>query len=480
MSYKNILKILAVIGISVSIIFLLDVIVGVIYDENYQLFLLYDFAFFIINLLILLSLKNHTLNLKTKDSILVVNLVWLLLGLVGATPLMLYTNISFASAFFEAISGFTTTGATVYTDIEALTHIVLFHRSLMHWLGGLGVIVLGVGILSMINPTGSLSLFKAESTGIELEKMTPKIKDTAIRLWVVYIGLTFLDMIFLKFFGMNWFDAINHSFSTISTGGFSTKNNSIGYFKNDGILWTTTIFMILAGINFLAHLKLLHRDFTGYNTSEVKYYLTIGLILSLILTTVHINLSDSNFYDAFKYSAFSMASIITTTGFTVIDYSLWSHLAIAVIFIGMLIGGNVGSTAGGFKVIRHVIIIKTLFAEFKRTLHPDMIVSVFVDDIKQNARIISATFGFLALYLSTIGAMSVYVYASGYDAITSISSAFAVVGNIGPGFGLVGPSHNFSFFSDVDKIVLSIGMVIGRLECYTVYILLSGAFWRKF
>jgi len=264
MNYKNILKILSVIGMTISIIFLLDILIGIIYQENYFEFLIYDLSLFLINLIIWLALKKHDLNLKIKDSILVVNLMWLLLGIIGAIPLFLYTNISFASAFFEAISGFTTTGATVYSDIESLPHIILFHRSLMHWLGGLGVIVLGVGLLSMINPTGSLSLFKAESTGITLEKMTPKIKDTALSLWIVYFILTFLDMIFLKFFGMNWFDAINHAFSTISTGGFSTKNSSLGYFQNDGIIWTTTFFMIIAGINFLAHLKLYYHDFNGY------------------------------------------------------------------------------------------------------------------------------------------------------------------------------------------------------------------------
>ena len=480
MGYKNIIKILSIIGITISIIFLLDVIVGLIYNENYLLFLKYDILLLIFNIIIWLVLKRHKLDLKVKDSILVVNLVWILLGFVGAIPLIIYTNISFASAFFEAISGFTTTGATVFSDIESLPHIVLFHRSLMHWLGGLGVIVLGVGLLSMINPTGSLSLFKAESTGIELEKMTPKIKDTALSLWIIYFILTFLDMVCLKVFGMSWFDAINHAFSTISTGGFSTKNNSLGYFTNDGIIWTTTIFMILAGINFLAHLKLYHKDFSGYKTSEVKWYLIVGLILSLFLTIVHVDIGGDSFYDAFKHSSFTIASVITTTGFATIDYGTWSHLAISIIFIGMLIGGNAGSTAGGIKVIRHIIIVKTLFSEFKRTIYPNMIISVFVDNIKQKDRIISSTFGFLTLFLVTVGVVTIYVYARGFDAMSAISAGFAIVGNVGPGFSMVGPSDNFGFFNDFDKLFLSIGMIIGRLECYTVYILLSGAFWKKF
>ena len=480
MNYKNIIKILSVIGMTVSAIFVLDALIGVIYQENYLRFLAYDTLFFLINLSVWIILRNHNLSLKIKESILVVNLLWILLGIAGAIPLYIYTHVSFASAFFEAISGFTTTGATIYTDIESLPHIILFHRSLMHWMGGLGVIVLGIGLISMINPTGSLSLFKAESTGIELEKLTPKIKDTALSLWGIYLVLTLLDMLLLKFFGMTWFDAINHAFSTISTGGFSTKNNSLGYFTNDGIIWTTTLFMMLAGINFLAHLKLYHKDTSGYQTEEVKWYFTLFVLLSIALTFVHVDISGDSFYDASKHAFFTIASVMTTTGFATIDYGTWSHLAIALIFIAMLIGGNAGSTAGGIKVIRYVIIFKTLFSEFKRILHPNTIISVFVDGVKQRERILSSTFGFFALFMLTVGIVTIYIYAKGFDAMSAISGAFAIVGNVGPGFSLLGPSDNFSFFNDFDKLFLSIAMIIGRLECYTVFVLLSSSFWKKF
>jgi len=480
MNYKNILKILSLIGMTISLIFLLDIVVGLIYDENYMKFLLYDALFFFANLFIWLIFYKHEIDLKIKDSILVVNLLWILLGIAGAIPLFLYTNISFASAFFEAISGFTTTGATVFTDIEALPHIILFHRSLMHWLGGLGVIVLGVGLLSMINPTGSLSLFKAESTGIELEKLTPKIKDTALSLWLVYLVLTVVDMLFLRFFDMSWFDAINHAFSTVSTGGFSTKNNSLGYFTNDGIIWTTTVFMMLSGVNFLAHLKFYHKDFSGYKSEEFRWYIIIFFILGLALTFAHIDISGDTFYDALKHSLFTIASVMTTTGFATIDYGSWSHFAIAVIFVALLVGGNAGSTAGGIKVIRHVIIFKTLFSEFKRIIHPNNVISVFIDGSRQKERILYSTFGFFTLFMITVGVVTIYIYARGFDEMTAISGAFALVGNIGPGFSLVGPSDNFSFFNDFDKIFFSIAMIIGRLECYTVFVLLSSSFWRKF
>jgi len=480
MNYKNIIKTLSFIGMTLSFIFLIDIIVALIYKENYIKFLWFDIGFFISNFISYILLKKHDLNLKIKDSILIVNIIWILLGIAGATPIFLYTNVSFASAYFEAISGFTTTGATVFTNIEDLPKMILFHRSLMHWLGGLGVIVLGVGLLSMINPTGSLSLFKAESTGVQLEKITPKIKDTALNLWIIYVVLTLIDTILLKYFGMNWFDAINHAFSTISTGGFSTKNNSLGYFTSDGIIWTTTIFMILSGINFLAHLKLYYKDLNGYKSEEVRWYFLIFIILSISLSLIHIDIGGDGFYDAFKQSCFTIASVMTTTGFATIDYGSWSHLAISIIFIGMLIGGNAGSTAGGIKVIRHIIIFKTLFAEFKRTLHPNTVISVFIDGKKQNDKILAATFGFFTLFMLTVGVVTIYIYARGYDEMSAISGAFALVGNIGPGFSLVGPSNNFAFFSDFDKIFFSIAMIIGRLECYTVFMLLSSSFWKKF
>ena len=480
MNYKNILKVLSLIGMTVSIIFLLDAVVGILYSEEYVKFLFYDGAFFLVNLVIWLILYNHELNLKIKDSILIVNALWILLGIAGAIPLYIFTDVSFASCFFEAVSGFTTTGATIYSDIEALPHMILFHRSLMHWMGGLGVIVLGVGLLSMINPTGSLSLFKAESTGIELEKLTPKIKDTALSLWLVYLVLTLSNILVLRFFDMSWFDAVNHAFSTVSTGGFSTKNNSLGYFSNDGIIWTTTLFMLLSGINFLAHLKFYHKDLSGYKTDEVKWYLLVFLALGIILTFTHIDISGDNFYDASKHSFFTIASVITTTGFATIDYGSWSHLAIAIIFVGMIIGGNAGSTAGGIKVIRYVIIFKTLFSEFKRILHPNSVISVFVDGVKQKDRVLASTFGFFTLFMISVGIVTIYIYARGFDAMSAISGAFAIVGNVGPGFSLVGPADNFTFFNDFDKIFLSIAMIIGRLECYTVFVLLSSSFWKKF
>jgi len=421
------------------------------------------------------------MKLSIKGGILSVNFTWILLGVAGAVPLMLYTDISFPDAFFESISGFTTTGATIFSDIESLPKSILYLRSLMHWLGGMGIIVLGVGLFSLINPSGSMALFKAESTGIKMEKVTPKIKDTAIRLWGIYILFTLIDAFALKLAGMNFFDAVNHAFSTISTGGFSTKNDSLGYYDSNVIIWITTFFMIISGINFLVHLKLFSSGkIDGYKREEVLWYVSIFIVLSLILGGVDIFIDYDSTFHALTHSFFTIASILTTTGFATLDYAQWGHIAISVIFVAMLIGGNAGSTAGGVKVIRYIVLFKNLSLQLKRTLQPNAVVNVFIDKQKVSSQIISSTTGFIFLFIITNMLITLYLFARGFDAMTSVSTALATVGNIGPGFALTGPACNYAFFSDMDKIILSMAMIMGRLEFYTVFLLFSRIFWKKF
>jgi trk system potassium uptake protein TrkH len=478
---KNISKFLSVISMALSVFFILPIIIGAIYKEDIRLFLYFDTLLFSFSTFIFLLLKDYKMKLSIKEGILSVNLVWIFLGVFGAIPLFLYTDISFADAFFESISGFTTTGATIYGDIESLNKSILFLRSMMHWLGGMGIIVLGIGLFSLINPTGSIALFKAESTGIKMEKSTPKIKDMAIRLWWVYTFLTLLDFIALKFAGMSYFDAINHAFSTISTGGFSTKNSSLGYFNSPLIIWITTFFMIISGVNFLAHLKLFSSyDLSGYKREEFFWYMIIFFTLSTTLTLINIFTNNHTFFYASTHSFFTIASVLTTTGFATLDYEKWGAFTMSIIFIAMLIGGNAGSTAGGVKVVRFIVLFKNLSSVLKQILHPNEIVSIFMDREKLSFAVINSTVGFLFLFIMTNMLISIYLFAKGFDALTSISTALAVVGNIGPGFAQTGPAQNYSFFSSFDKIVLSFAMIIGRLEFYTVVLLFSRDFWRKF
>jgi len=481
LSLKSVAKLLAMLGVFIALFFLLPISIGLIYGEDVRAFAIFDALFFVVNGVLYTLLRGHHMTIRIKDAILAVNLIWILLGVAGAVPLLLYTHISPAEGFFEAISGFTTTGATIYGDIEALPRHILLLRSLMHWLGGIGVIVLGVGLFSLINPTGSMALFKAEATGSRIEKMSPKIRDTAVRIWGVYIVLTVLDILLLKLWGMSFFDAVNHAFSTISTGGFSTKNNSMAYWgDNMLILWTTTVFMFLSGINFLAHLKLFHGDSSGYRTEEVKWYGSIFLLLGLLLTIDHYLTSSDSIVNSLTHAYFTIASVMTTTGFASLDYALWGSGAIALIFLAMLVGGNAGSTAGGFKVSRLVVMGKNISLQIRKLLHPKAITSLYMDGNRVTYDVLGVISGFAFLFVLTNMAVTIYLFARGYDSLTAISAAIATVGNIGPGFSHVGPVENYHFFSSMDKIVLSAAMILGRLEFYTVVIVLSRTFWRRF
>ncbi|WP_024791815.1 TrkH family potassium uptake protein [Lebetimonas sp. JS138] len=480
-SLKNILKFLSLVGMIVIVFFLIPMITGFIYHEHDKKFLIFLFLSFVIFGAILYFLRNHKMKMKIKEAILSVNLVWLMLGTLGAIPLMMGTHVSFIDGFFEAISGFTTTGATIYSNIEALPKYILMLRSTMHWIGGMGIIVLGVGLLSFINPTGSLALFQSESTGITAEKITPKLKHTALKLWGVYALLTLIDMILLKIEGMSFFDAINHAFATLSTGGFSTKSSSLGYWNNNYfILWTTTFFMFLSGMNFLAHIKLLNKDFSGYKSEEVMWYTLIFFVLATVLTLVHYFTSHDSFFFSLTHSFFTISSILTTTGFATLDYSTWGQAAIAIVFLAMLIGGNTGSTAGGIKTIRFVVMFKNLKHQIRKILHPNVVCSVKIDNNKLSCETVNNVSAFIFLYILTVAVIALYLFANGYDTMTSLSATIACVGNIGPGFGHVGPADNFAFFTQPQKFILAIGMIIGRLEFFTVLMLLSREFWKKF
>jgi len=478
---KNILKFLSLVGLMSQLFFLIPIISGVIYNENVNSFIIYSVIVTTLFFIILIWLKNHKMKMKIKDAILSVNLVWIMLGVLGAVPLMLETHVTFIDAFFESASGFTTTGATIYSDITDLPKNILMLRSTMHWIGGMGIIVLGVGLLSLINPTGSMTLFKSESTGITPDKVTPKIKHTALKLWGVYFSITFIDALLLKLEGMNLFDAINHAFATVSTGGFSTKSESLGYWAhNPWILWTTTFFMFISGINFIAHIKLLKKDFSGYKSEEVIWYSILFFVLSLGISLIHYFNSHDSFFYATTHGFFTISSILTTTGFATIDYSQWGQFAIALIFIAMLIGGNAGSTAGGIKVVRFVVMFKNLKYQIKKILFPNAVISVKIDKKTISQNIINNVSAFIFLYILTVTVITLYLFSSGYDTLTSLSASIACVGNIGPGFGHVGPVDNFAFFTQTQKLVLAIGMIIGRLEFFTALILLSKDFWKKF
>ena len=477
-SIAKIIKFLALIGLVIQAGFIIPLITSFIYgDLVFTYYWIISTLFFI---LVYLIFRKVSMNLTIKEAILSVNLVWILGGILGSFGLMILTHISFVDGFFESISGFTTTGATIYTHISDLPKTALMLRSTMHWLGGMGIVVLSIGLLSMINPSTSIALFKSESSGIGISKITPKLKNTAMQLWKIYILITILDIALLKIEGMSFFDAINHAFATVSTGGFSTKDQSMGYWDNNPlILWTTIIFMAISAINFIGHIKALKGDFSIYKNEETKWFLTMLILLGSALGFVHYFGSHDSLFYSFTQAFFNVTSLMTATGFTTTDYSKWGHLAIAILFIAMLVGGCAGSTAGGVKIIRYVIMFKNLKYQIKKILFPNAVFSIKVDNTPIKPDILSHVGAFIFLYILTNTIVSFYLFASGYDALTSVSASVTCIGGIGPGFGAVGPVDNFAFFTPMQKIVLSIEMIIGRLEFFTVFIIFHKRFWKK-
>ncbi len=466
----------------IALFFVPVLLVGVAEGEAVATLALFDGGLLAISLMGFWLLRKHRIQMRIKDAIATVNVIWIFLGLSGAVPFVLATHVSFVDGLFEAVSGYTTTGATIYVEIEALPRHILLLRSLMHWLGGMGIIVLGVGLFALINPTGSMALFRAEATGNKLEKLSAKIRDTALHIWGVYAALTLIDALLLWGEGMSGFDAINHALSTLSTGGFSTKNASMAYWSDSPmILWTTTLFMLIAGINFLAHLRLLRGDGSGYRSEEVRWYLIafVALAVGLSLEGIETH-SNGDAWMMITQSFFATASILTTTGFGVVDYERWGSMAVVIVLIAMLLGGNAGSTAGGFKISRYVVLMKNVALQVRRMLHPKAVMALYVDGNRVGVETLGIITAFAWIFTLSNVALTFYLYARGYDLMTSLSTAIATIGNIGPGFARVGVVENYAFFSAADKLVLSAAMIAGRLEFFTVLLLFSPAYWRRF
>jgi len=415
-----------------------------------------------------------------KDGFLFVTGSWVIVALFGALPFYLSGAIpSFCDAYFETISGFTTTGASILTEIQSLPRSILYWRSLTHWLGGMGIVVLTVAILPLLG-VGGLQLVKAEAPGPTVDKITPRIAETAKYLWYIYLGMTVVETLMLMGGGMNFIDSLIHTFGTLATGGFSTKNGSVEHFNSAYIDWVITFFMVAAGMNFVLHFRLL----TGQGrsllkNSEFKAYLLIFAVATLTIAWI-LNLQVYPlFKDALRYSAFQVASILTTTGFVSADYETWPHVAQAILFMLMFVGGCSGSTGGGIKVVRLVTLFKQATNEMKYLIHPKAIFPLRISGQVVPKNIVYAISGFFFLYIAILLIVTFIVCLSGVDLLSSLAAALATVGNIGPGFGLVGPTKNYAHFADPVKWLLSFAMLAGRLELYTVLVLFTPMFWKR-
>ena len=419
-----------------------------------------------------------------REGYVIVAMVWVVFSTFGLLPYYLSGQVpSLTDAWFESMSGFTTTGATIIPDLEVITHGLLFWRSLTQWIGGMGIIVLSIAILPIFGLNG-MQLYAAEVSGLTYEKVSPRIADTAKMMWSIYVLLTVTEVVALWLCGMNVFDAVCHSFSTIATGGFSTHNNSLEYYDSAAIHYTVTFFMFISGINFVLLIYLL-RGKTRYffKDEELRWY-SVAVAMFAILLTVGLYVarpgwSAVEMERAFRDSIFTVISSMTSTGYTISDYMYWPVVAWVVIFFLMLTGACAGSTAGGIKWVRLAIIMKNGVAEFQRRIHPNAIIPVKLNEKAVPQQTINNIMAFLIFYVFIIVVTVVIFCATGVDFDEAIGSAVSAIGNVGISIGQFGPAGTYAEFPVVAKWVMSFVMLIGRLEIFTVLLLFTRALWRK-
>ena len=419
-----------------------------------------------------------------REGYVIVAMVWVVFSAFGLMPYYLSGQVpSLTDAWFESMSGFTTTGATIIPDLEVITHGLLFWRSLTQWIGGMGIIVLSIAILPIFGLNG-MQLYAAEVTGLTYEKLSPRIADTAKMMWSIYLLLTITEVLALWLCGMNVFDAVCHSFSTIATGGFSTHNNSLEYYDSAAIHYTVTLFMFISGINFVLLIYLLRGKARNLlQDEEVRWY-SVAVALFAVALTVGLYIarpgwSSVEMERAFRDSLFTVISSMTSTGYTISDYMYWPVVAWVVLFFLMLTGACAGSTAGGIKWVRLAIIMKNGVAEFQRRIHPNAIIPVKLNEKAVPQQTINNIMAFLIFYVFIIVITVVIFCASGVNFDESIGAAVSAIGNVGISIGQFGPAGTYAEFPMVAKWVMSFVMLIGRLEIFTVLLLFTRALWRK-
>lgn len=431
-------------------------------------------------LLISLFIRADKSNIGKREGFIIVTLSWIIFSLFGSLPFVLSGAIpSYTDAFFETMSGFTTTGASILTDIESLPHGLLFWRSMTQWLGGMGIIVLSIAILPFLK-LGNIQLFVAEVPGPTPDKLRPKIKDTAKRLWGIYVIFTAAEAMLLWAGEMDLFDAVNHSFTTMATGGYSTKNASIAAFSSPYTHYVITAFMFIAGTNFTLAYFGFHGKFKKVlRNEEFRFYISV-LALSIIIGSLVLWLQHGKAAEeAFRDSAFQVVSIVTTTGYATANFATWEPFLVIFLFILMFTGGSAGSTGGGIKMVRLLLLAKNSRMELRRLIHPNAVIPVRLNHKVVPQQVIYNIQAFMVFYLIITAFSALVISIMGYDIVSSLSSVAATLGNIGPGLGKVGPIMNYAHFPVFGKWFLSFLMLLGRLELFTVLVLLQASFYRK-
>jgi len=454
-------------------------IVSIIYKES----CVTDFAVAIgvslfVGALLTVVFKPSSNVIFAKEGFVIVALCWLALSAIGALPFFLSREIpSYIDAFFETASGFTTTGASILTDVEAMSRGLLFWRSFTHWVGGMGVLVFVMAVVNSLSDR-SIHILRAESPGPVVGKLVPKMKQTTRILYIIYIALTVLNIVFLLLGGMPLFESVVHAVGTAGTGGFGVRGDSFGSYS-PYIQWVTAIFMFVFGVNFnIYYLVLLRKFKTILKSTELKFYLGT-IIASVIVVWINVRPLFGSAGEALRHTTFQVATVMSTTGYATTDFNLWPPFAKTVLFLLMFMGACAGSTAGGLKCARVIILIKKIRREIKKLLHPRSVSTMRFEGKSMENQIVSSTSSYLVVYIMILCVCFIIVSLDGFDMETNLSATVACFNNIGPAFGAAGPASNYAAFSPLTKIVLSFVMLFGRLEIYPMLIALSPSTWSK-
>lgn len=494
MQIRNVLFILGFLLSSMSLCFLFPVLISAWYKEYsiikpFLLCLSLGVGAGIALAAIFQPMTKQRFRLTTREGVAIVGLFWFLATVISGLPYFFIADVSLAKSCFEAASGLSTTGASIFSDVESLPRGLLFWRSFTQWLGGLGIIIFSLALLPFLG-SGGMQLYKAEATGISKSKIAPRMVDTARSLWTIYIGLTILLAFLLFMQDMSFFAAINHAFTTMATGGFSINNTSIQNYSHS-IQWTVILFMFLAGVNFTLHFSFLRRgEIEYFRNEECKYYICIVLGAVLIIAACLFfgnveprNLSGDTLKaysveEALRDSAFQVVSLVTTTGFATTDYLVWPIFCQVLLLLLMLIGSCTGSTSGGIKVIRILALFRFTENELNKLAHPQAVERIKMNGVSIENDVLRGVTSFFVVYWLSCLIGTLLISINGYDILTSFSAAITALSNVGPGFSLVGPAYNFGFMDDFSLSVLSVLMIMGRLELFTILLLFVPRFWR--
>ncbi len=494
-NYKIIISFLGLTSIMNGLFMWATIPVSIYYreQEGWQIFWA-GLTTVVIGVLMWFFTRNASKNIQKKEGYLIVTLGWVMLTLTGTLPYLFTQTIPhFPDAVFEAISGYSTTGASIITDIEALPKSILLWRSETHWIGGMGIIVLTIAILPLLG-IGGMQLFMAEAPGPSADKMHPRITETAKRLWLIYFSFTLTETVLLKVAGMSWYDAVNHAMATMSTGGFSTKNASLAYWNHmPWVQYIIIAFMFVAGTNFiLSYFALKGKIQKVLRNEEFKYYFLGVVGISLLIAGLAYFFQDPNLQTSvnhpepyghaesiLRHSIFQVVSVITTTGFVSADFTQWNSMATVVMFSLFFLGGSAGSTSGGVKIVRHIIMLKNALLEFKKILHPRAIIPVRYDGHGVHEKVVFNILSFFVLYMGIFITSSILLSFMGMDFVTSLGAAASTLGNVGPAFGKLSPVDNYAWMNDGAKLFTSFLMLVGRLELFTVLVIMTPFFWRK-